>query len=61
MKFSSKMIAWFGVCSQGISPLEIFEHGIGDHARYVEEVLLVALTYGTKINGDDWTFEQDDA
>ena len=44
MKFSEKMMVWFGVCSQGISPLVIFKHGIDDHARYVEGVLLVALT-----------------
>ena len=59
MKFPQKVMVWFGVRSQDISPLVIFEHGIGDHARYVEEVLLVALTSGTKIYGDDWTFQQD--
>ena len=61
MKFSQKMMVWFDVCSQGISPLVIFEHGVGDHARYVEEVLLVALTYSTKIYRDYWTIQQDGA
>ena len=60
-KFSQKVMVWFGVRSQGISPLVIFEDGIVDHARYVEEVLLAALAYGTKIYGDDWTFQQDGA
>ena len=60
-KFPQKMMVWYGVCSQGISPLVIFEDGTVDHARYVEEVLLVVITYGTKIYGDDWIFQQDGA
>ncbi|CAF2157480.1 unnamed protein product [Rotaria magnacalcarata] len=55
------VMVWLGVCSQGISPLVIFEEGTVDHARYIEEVLPVALEYGTKIYGDDWIFQQDGA
>ncbi|CAF1414440.1 unnamed protein product, partial [Rotaria magnacalcarata] len=39
----------------------IFENGTLDHARYIEEVLPVALKYAYKTFGHDWTFQQDGA
>ena len=52
---------WFDACSKGISLLVIFEEGTVDHARYIQEVLLVALKYGNKAFGNDWTLQQDEA
>ena len=60
-KFQQKLIVWFGVCSKGLSPLVIFENGTGDHNRYINEVLPVALKYGYSIFGHDCTFQQDGA
>lgn len=60
-KFPQKVMVWLAVCSKGISPLLIFEEGTLDHTRYIEEVLPVALKYGKKVFGDDWTFQQDGA
>ena len=49
-KFPQKVMVWLGVCSKkGVSPLVIFEKGTLDHARYIEEVLPVALKYGNKV------------
>ncbi|CAF3687714.1 unnamed protein product, partial [Rotaria socialis] len=50
-----------GASSKGITPLVILDKGTTDHARYIKEVLPVALKYGNKIFGSDWTFQQDGA
>ena len=60
-KFPQKVMVWLGACSKGISPLVIFEEGTADHARYIKEVLPVALKYENKVFGNDWTFQQDGA
>ena len=60
-KFPQKVMVWRGACSKGITPLVIFEQGTVDHARYIEENLSVALEYGDKNFGDDWTFQHDGA
>jgi inhibitor of nuclear factor kappa-B kinase subunit alpha len=60
-KFPQKVMVWLGACSKGITPLVIFEEGTLDHARYIKEVLPVALEYGNKTFGNDWTFQQDGA
>ncbi|CAM4836603.1 unnamed protein product [Rotaria magnacalcarata] len=60
-KFSQKVMVWLGVCSQGITPLVIFDEGTVDHACYIEKVLPVALEYGKKVFGNDWIFQQDGA
>ncbi|CAF1305382.1 unnamed protein product [Rotaria magnacalcarata] len=54
-------MVWLGACSKGITPLVILDKGTTDHARYIKEVLPVALKYGNKIFGSDWTFQQDGA
>ena len=54
-------MVWLGVCSEGVSPLVIFEKGTVDHARYIKEVLPVALKFGNDTFGNDWTFQQDGA
>ena len=60
-KFPQKVMVWLAVCSKGVSPLVIFEKGTVDHDRYIKEVLPIALKYGSKVFGNDWTFQQDGA
>lgn len=60
-KFPQKVMVWLGVCSKGVSPLVVFEKGTVDHARYIKEVLPVALKFGNDSFGKDWTFQQDGA
>jgi hypothetical protein len=60
-KFPQKVMVWLGACSKGVTPLVILDEGTVDHARYIKEVLPVALKYGNKIFGNDWTFQQDGA
>ena len=57
-KFPQEVMAWFGVCSQGFSPLVIFENETVDHNRYIHEVLPVDLKYGNSIFENDWTPQQ---
>ena len=54
-------MVWLGVCSKGVSPLVIFDEDTVDHARYIKEVLPVALKHGNYVFGNDWTFQQDGA
>ena len=57
--FPEKVMVWLAVCSKGVSPLVIFENGTVDHSRYTQEVFPVALEYGDKVFGNQWTFQQD--
>ncbi|CAF3393832.1 unnamed protein product, partial [Rotaria sp. Silwood2] len=52
-KFPQKVMIWLEACSKGVTPLVILDEGTVDHARYIKEVLPVALKYGNKILGDD--------
>ena len=45
--------------STEIFPLVIFEEGIVDHERYIQEVLRVALQFGNDMLGNNWMFQQD--
>ena len=60
-KFPQKVMVWLGVRSKDVTPMLIFEKGTVDHARYINEVLPVALKSGNQIFGDDWVFQQDGA
>ena len=60
-KFSQKVMIWLGVCSKGVRSLVILDKGTIDHDRYIREVLPVAVKYGNKVFGDDWTYQQDNA
>ena len=44
-KFTHKVIAWFGGCSKGVTPLVILEEGIVVHIIYVEKMLPIAWKY----------------
>ncbi|CAF4456917.1 unnamed protein product, partial [Didymodactylos carnosus] len=44
----------------GVTPLVILNKGTVKHARYIQEVLPVALKYGNQVCGDDWIFQQDE-
>lgn len=60
-QFPQKVMLWLAACSKEISKLVIFEEGTLDHARYIDEVLPVALKYGNEVFGGQWTFQQDGA
>ena len=60
-KFFQKVMVWFDVCSKGVTPLVILDKGTVDYDRYIDEVLPVAIKYGNKVFGDDWTYQQDNA
>ena len=60
-KFRQKVIVCLGACSKGLWPLVIFKNETVDHNRYINEVFPVALKYGNRILGNDWTFQQDNA
>jgi hypothetical protein len=60
-KFSKKVMVWLGVCSKGVTPLVIFDQGSVDHAECIQNVLPIALKYGTKTFGEHWIFQQDGA
>ena len=60
-KFPQKVMVWLAVCSEGVSPLVLFENGTVDHVRYIHEVLPVARKFGNKVFGNNWTFQQDGA
>ena len=47
------------MCSKHVTPLIIFDNDSIDHARYIEEMLPVALKYGNKVLGSQSTFQQD--
>ena len=51
-KFPEKVMVWLAVCSKGVSPMVIFDEGTVDHARYIREVLPVALKYGKRHPGE---------
>lgn len=61
VKFPQKVMVWLGACSKGVTPLVILDKGTVDHERYIKKVLPVALKYGNKMFGDQWTFQQDGA
>ena len=54
--FPQKVMVWLAVCAKGISPLVVFEKDTVDHARYIKEMLPVALVYGNHVFGNDCTF-----
>jgi len=60
-KFPQKVMVWLGACSKGLTPLIILDKGTVDHQRYINQVLPVALKYGNKVFGNEWTFQQDGA
>ena len=46
---------------RGYHTFGVFDQGTVDHARYIEEVLPLALEYGDKTFGDHCTFQHDGA
>ena len=57
--FPQKFIVWLGVCSQGVRPLLVFDQGVVDHARYIDDVLPVALEHGNRTFGEHVILRQD--
>ncbi len=53
------VMVWLSVCAQGLTVLVIFEDGTMDAHRYINEVLPIALKFGNKMLGSNWTYQQD--
>ena len=60
-KISMKVIVWLGVCAKGFTVPVILEDGTMNAERYIDEILPIALKYGNKMLGSDWTYQQDGA
>jgi hypothetical protein len=60
-KLPQKVMVWLGACYKGVTPPVIFQDGTVDHARYIKEVLRVALKHENNVFGDNWTCQQDGA
>ena len=59
--FRKRLWVSLQTCSKRLSSLVIFENGTVNHNRSINEVLPVALKYGNRIFGNEWTFQQDGA
>ncbi|CAF2096151.1 unnamed protein product [Rotaria magnacalcarata] len=59
IKFPTKVMVWFGVCSEGLTTPMIFEDGTMDAEMYIKEVLSVAPKCGNNTLGNHWTYQQD--
>ncbi|CAF1154320.1 unnamed protein product [Rotaria magnacalcarata] len=60
-KFPTKVMVWLGACSAGLTPLVILDKTSVNHEIYIKEVLPVALNFGNKMLGDQWTYQQEAA
>lgn len=60
-KLPVKVMVWLGVCAQGLRVPVIFEDETMDADRYMHEVLPIALKFGNKMLGSNWTYQQDSA
>ena len=60
-KFAMKVMVWLGVCAKGFTAPVILDDGTMNAERYIDEILPIALKYGNKILGSDWTYQQDGA
>ena len=56
-----KVMVWLGVCAKGFTVPVILEDGTMNAERYIDEILPIALKYGNKMLGSDWTNQQDGA
>ena len=54
--FPEKVMVSLGVCSTSITPLVILNERTVDHVLCIEKVLPIALKYGNKVFGNEWTF-----
>jgi hypothetical protein len=54
-------MVWLGACFVGVTRPVIIEKGTIDHQRYINEILPIALKDGTKLMGNEFTFQQDGA
>ncbi len=54
-------MVWLGVCAQGLTVPVIFEDATMDADRYINEFLPIALKFGNKMLGSNWTYQQDGA
>lgn len=52
-KFPARVMLWLGACSEGLSPLVIFDKDSVNHEVYIKEVLPVALKFGNRVLGNN--------
>lgn len=60
-KFPTGVMVWLGVCYFGATRPVIIEKGTINTARYIKEILPIALKDGKKLMGNKFTFQQDGA
>ena len=60
-KYPQGVMAWLGVCYNGVTRPIIIEDGTINHQRYIKKILPVALKNGQKLMGEEFTFQQDGA
>lgn len=60
-KFAAGVMVWLGACDQGVTRPVIVENGTIDAARYISDILPVALKDGKKLLGEEFVFQQDGA
>ena len=54
-------MVWLDMCGEGLTELVIIEDGTMDTERSINEVLLIAVKFGSRMLGDSWTDQQDGA
>ncbi|CAF4141363.1 unnamed protein product, partial [Rotaria magnacalcarata] len=57
-KFSTKVMVWLGACSARLKPLVILDKTFVNHELYIKDVLPIALKFGNKMLGDNWTYQR---
>jgi len=56
-KFPQKVIVWLGFCSKVVALLVIFDQETTDYAKYIQNILPIALKYENKTFGEYLTFQ----
>ncbi|CAF3861205.1 unnamed protein product, partial [Rotaria magnacalcarata] len=57
-KFSSKVMVCLGACSAKLKSLVILDKTFVNHEVYIKDVLPIALKFGNKMLGDNWTYQR---
>ena len=60
-KHGGNVMVWLGACAKGLTTPVIFEKETINAEVYVNEALPIALEWGDKMLGSNWTYQQDSA
>ena len=60
-KHPGKVMVWLDACAKDLTAPVIFENETMIAEVYISEVLPIALEYGDKMLGSDWTYQRDSA